>query len=117
MLDIGVLLSPESQREVCVCVYLRLWRTRLPADSVSSAASPLSSEPPCTWSRTTTTEGTFPEIQSKSNVIRKMVQLGDRVSPLYSAVRTDEASFGPPAVIEFIFITAVLSVSYQKEII
>ncbi len=49
---------------VCVCVYLRLWRTRLPADSVSSAAPPLSSELPCTWSSTTTTEGAFPEIQS-----------------------------------------------------
>lgn len=47
-----------------MCVYLRLWRGRLPADSVSSAAPLLSSELPCTWSRTTTTEGTFPEIQS-----------------------------------------------------
>lgn len=75
-----VAASGQSAACVCVCVYLRLWRMRLLADSVSSAAPPLSSELPYTWSRTTTTEETFPEL--KYNVIRKTVQLQERLSPL-----------------------------------
>lgn len=91
---------------------------RLLADSVSSAAPPLSSELPYTWSRTTTTEETFPEL--KYNVIRKTVQLQERLSPLQSAVGPDEALFGLHAVIEFILCTAVsdfnmCSHSYQRK--
>lgn len=59
------------KQSVCVCVYLKPRRMRLRADSVSSAAPPLSSGLPCTWNRTTTADGTFPETQSKSNTIFK----------------------------------------------
>lgn len=51
---------------VCVCVYLRQWRWRSRAEPSCwpsyfySAAAPVSSEWPCTWSRTKTSEGQNP---------------------------------------------------------
>lgn len=59
-----------------VCVYREPWRRRLQADSVSAAAPLPSSGLPCTWNRTTTTEGTCPEIQSNVTWLEKRLGYG-----------------------------------------